>query len=129
MSEKDAEDVRRALKRINIDSNPVELAKFFGFRFLRGWNLYKERKVVKYRSNPGGRIAWIVEGKGRDYQILPNACFCSCDDFYFAVIEDKALVCQHLIAAQLAKTLSSYRVIEVEDVEFNKLTERWREVQ
>jgi predicted nucleic acid-binding Zn finger protein len=46
----------------------------------------KENRVKKYTFKPSGRVVWVVVGKERDYLIMPDAEFCSCDDFYFRVI-------------------------------------------
>jgi predicted nucleic acid-binding Zn finger protein len=66
---------------------------------------------------------WIVVGKEREYIIYPAVGYCQCDDFFFAVMDGKALACQHLIAQRLAEELSDYELVEAEDRLFNSLME------
>lgn len=115
MGEKDYRDVLKALEPISATSDPAKLSKIYGSRFAKAWELLKARAVKKYVFNPSGRVIWIVVGKEREYIIYPAVSFCSCDDFFFAVMDGKALACQHLIAQKLAEELSDYEVIETED--------------
>lgn len=105
----DYKDVLNTLDYISATSDPAELSKVYGSRFNRAWQLLKGRAVKKcvFKS---GMVRWIVEGK-QHYLIYPDVGFCSCDDFYFAVMNGKALACQHLIAQRLAEKLNDY-VIE-----------------
>jgi predicted nucleic acid-binding Zn finger protein len=123
LSEKDYRDVLRALEPISVTSDPAELSKIYGSRFAKAWELLKERAVKKYVFNPSGRVMWIVVGKEREYIIYPAVGYCQCDDFFFAVMDGKALACQHLIAQRLAEELSDYELVEAEDRLFNSLME------
>ena len=116
----------RALEPISVTSDPAKLSKIYGPRFAKAWELLKEKKVKKYMFNPSGRVMWIVVGKEREYIIYPAVGYCDCDDFFFAVMDGKALVCQHLIAQRLAEELSDYDVIEAEDRLFGSLMEDQR---
>lgn len=59
----------------------------FGSRFTKAWGAIKDGRVKKYLFKPSGRIVWIVVGRERDYLVMPAADFCSCDDFYFRVMD------------------------------------------
>jgi predicted nucleic acid-binding Zn finger protein len=104
------------------------LEKMFGSRFLNAWRAVDERRVKKYIFKPSGRVLWIVVGRGRDYLIMPAANFCSCDDFYFNVIDHKIRLCYHLIAQRLAESLKAYDTIEEEDSFYDILMREWRKV-
>jgi len=126
MAEKDSRDTLKMLENIRVDTDPSQLSKIFGHRFILAWELLDKRMARKYVFNPSGREIWAVKGDGREYQILPHAGFCDCDDFYFNVIDDRAVVCKHIIAQRLAETLCDFVVIEVEDAMYSKLMEGWR---
>lgn len=126
MSEKDYRDVLKALESISATSDPAKLAKIYCSRFVKAWELLKERRVKKYVFKPSGKTMWIVVGKEREYIIYPAVGYCSCDDFFFAVMDGKALACQHLIAQRLAEVLCDYETVEAEDQLFNSLMEEWR---
>jgi predicted nucleic acid-binding Zn finger protein len=123
LSKKDYKDVLRALKPISATSDPAKLSKIYGSRFTKAWELLKEKRVKKYVFNPSGRVMWIVVGKEREYIIYPAVGYCQCDDFFFAVMDGKALACQHLIAQRLAQELSDHDVVEAEDRLFHSLME------
>jgi len=126
MRSKDKNNSIMALKNITIDSDPSELAKIYGPRSNRAWELLKSRKIIKYIFRPSGRIRWIVEGRGREYLILPYTKYCDCDDFYFGVVYGESLACQHLIAHSLAVTLNDYKVKAVADSQIDHFMEKWR---
>jgi predicted nucleic acid-binding Zn finger protein len=126
LSEKDYRDVLRALEPISVASDPAELSKIYGSRFTKAWELLKEKRVKKYVFNPSGRVMWIVVGNEREYIIYPAVGYCQCDDFFFAVMDGKALACQHLIAQRLTQELSDYDMVEAEDQLFNSLMEDQR---
>ena len=126
---KDKNDTLGSLNMITIDSDPAVLAKIFGSRFNRAWELLKNRKIIKYVFQPSARIRWIVEGKKREYLILPNTKYCDCDDFIFGIVYGKALACQHLIAHRIAVVLNDYEIKAVEDSQFDFFTKRWRRIE
>jgi len=84
--------------------NLTKLYEVFGQRFVKAFEALKENRVKKYVFKPSGRTVWIVVGKERDYLVMPEAEFCSCDDFYFRVIDKKIHLCYHLIARNWLKT-------------------------
>jgi predicted nucleic acid-binding Zn finger protein len=105
-----------------------ELSEAFGLRFTKAWDTIQEERVKKYVFNPSGRIIWIVVGREREYQIIPVAGFCSCDDFYFRVMDRETNICYHLIAQKLADSLGRYDKIEEEDRLFDCLIDEWKKV-
>jgi len=108
------------------DLNQLSIA--FGSRFTKAWEALQEKRVKKYVFKPSGRIVWIVVGRERDYLIMPAAEFCTCDDFYFRVMDGEVHLCYHLIAQKIATTLKRYDELEENDDLYNSLTEEWRKV-
>jgi predicted nucleic acid-binding Zn finger protein len=111
------------------ETHVIQLTKLFGNRFKNAQESLSEKKVKKYLFQPSGKVVWIVVGKSRDYQIIPLANFCSCEDFYFRVVNNQVYVCYHLLAQKLAKALNVYDVIETLDESYEQLMEKWRAVQ
>ena len=106
--------------------NLTKLYEVFGQRFTRAFEALKENRVKKYVFKPSGRIVWIVVGKERDYLIMPEAEFCTCDDFYFRVLDKEVHLCYHLIAQKLAKILNWYENIEEHDELYDSLMDEWK---
>ena len=112
-------------KRIQ-DADLVKLSAAFGQRFVKAWEALTHKRVKKYVFKPSNRVVWIVVGKGRDYLIMPAADFCTCDDFYFRVMNKQAHLCYHLIAQKLAETLQEYELYEEEDELYDVLMREWK---
>jgi predicted nucleic acid-binding Zn finger protein len=106
----------------------TRLSSIFGARFLKAWEAVGDDRVKFYVFKPSDRVVWIVVGKTRDYLILPDASFCSCDDFFYSVMEGKAFLCYHLIAQQLAEALGRYDRIEEDDELYDVLMAEWKKV-
>lgn len=106
--------------------NLTALYDIFGQRFTRAFEALKENRVKKYIFKPGGRIVWIVVGRERDYLIMPEVDFCTCDDFYFRVLDRQVHMCYHLIAQKLAKNLDWYDTIEEHDELYDSLMNEWK---
>jgi predicted nucleic acid-binding Zn finger protein len=106
--------------------NLTRLYEIFGQRFTRAFEALSENRVKKYAFKPSGRIVWIVVGKERDYLILPEAEFCTCDDFYFRVLDKEVHLCYHLIAQKLAKNLGWHEAIEEHDEIYDSLMSEWK---
>lgn len=106
--------------------NLTKLYEIFGQRFTRAFEALKENRVKKYVFKPSGRTVWIVVGRERDYLIMAEAEFCTCDDFYFRVLDRKVHLCYHLIAQKLAKNLDWYELIEEHDELYDSLMNEWR---
>lgn len=104
------------------------LTKTFGSRFLNAWRAVNEGRVKKYIFKPSGRTVWIVVGRRRDYLVMPAAFFCSCNDFYYNVMDKKAYFCYHLIAQRLAESLGLFDTIEEEDSFYDILMKEWKKV-
>lgn len=105
-----------------------QLSEAFGSRFSKALETLKEKRVKKYIFSPSGRVVWIVVGKEREYQIMPAAGFCSCDDFYFRVMDREAQICYHLISQKMAAALGEYDKVEEEDRLYDCLMEEWKKV-
>jgi predicted nucleic acid-binding Zn finger protein len=104
----------------------AHLKKVFSTRFQKAWKALKEKRVKKYSFSPSGRIIWIVVGRKRDYIVMPAADFCSCDDFYYNIMERKAHFCYHLIAQKISEALGWYDIINDNDNFYNVLMEEWK---
>jgi predicted nucleic acid-binding Zn finger protein len=104
----------------------TRLYEVFGQRFTRAFETLKENRVKKYVFKPSGRIVWIVIGKERDYLILAQADFCTCDDFYFRVLDRQVHLCYHLIAQKIANALGWYETIEERDELYDSLMKEWK---
>jgi predicted nucleic acid-binding Zn finger protein len=106
--------------------NLILLHEIFGQRFTRAFEVLKENRVKKYVFKPSGRIIWIVVGKERDYLLMPEAEFCTCDDFYFRVLDREIHLCYHLIAQKLANILEWYEAVEEHDELYDSLMDEWK---
>lgn len=98
----------------------------FGVRFEKAWRLVSEKRIKHYIFKPSGRTVWIAVGRDSEYQLLPKAGYCSCDDFYFRIINEGGGLCYHLVAQRLAETLNSYEEVSEEDEFFDSLMADWR---
>jgi predicted nucleic acid-binding Zn finger protein len=106
--------------------NLTKLYEIFGQRFTKAFEALKENRVKKYIFKPSGKVAWVVIGKERDYLIIPDAEFCTCDDFYFRVLDREVHLCYHLIAHKIAKNLGWYETIEESDELYDSLMKEWK---
>lgn len=106
--------------------NLTKLHEVFGQRFTKALEALKENRVKKYVFKPSCRGVWIVVGKKRDYLLMPEADFCSCDDFYFRVLDREVHLCYHLIAQKIANILKWYDAIEERDELYDSLMNEWK---
>jgi len=104
----------------------TRLYEVFGQRFAKAFEALKDNRVKKYTFKPSGKVVWVVVGKERDYLIMPEAEFCTCDDFYFRVLDRKVHLCYHLIAQKIANSLGWYEPIEESDELYETLMQEWR---
>jgi predicted nucleic acid-binding Zn finger protein len=104
----------------------TELYETFGQRFIKALEALRENRVKKYAFKPSGKVVWIVVGKERDYLIMPRAEFCSCDDFYFRVLDREIHLCYHLIAQKIADILGWYETIEGDDDLYEAFMKEWK---
>jgi predicted nucleic acid-binding Zn finger protein len=106
--------------------NLTKLYEVFGQRFIKAFEALKENRVKKYVFKPSGRIVWIVVGKERDYLLMPEAEFCTCDDFYFRVLDREVHLCYHLIAQKIANILKWCDALEERDKLYDSLMKEWK---
>jgi predicted nucleic acid-binding Zn finger protein len=106
--------------------NLTALYDLFGQRFTKALDALKENRIKKYTFKPSSRTVWIVIGRERDYLIMPEAEFCTCDDFYFRVLDKKVHLCYHLIAQKIARNLGWYETIEENDELYETLMSEWK---
>lgn len=106
----------------------TQLSIAFGLRFTKAWETLKEERVKKYVFKPSGKVVWIVVGREREYLVMPAADFCSCDDFYFRVMDREVHLCYHLIAQKMAEALAWYDEVEENDNLYDSLMEEWKKV-
>ncbi len=100
----------------------LALQQTFGERFENAEELLHGRKVSRYHFSPSGRIVWSVKGRLGTYQVIPETNFCSCDDYYFRVMDNKKQVCYHYLAQRLAETMGLYESIELPDEKYPSIT-------
>lgn len=106
--------------------NLTDLYDLFGQRFSKALEALKENRIKKYHFRPSNRIVWIVIGREREYLLMPEAEFCSCDDFYFRVLDKKIHLCYHLIAQKIARNLGWYEVVDENDELYQCLMNEWK---
>ncbi len=106
--------------------NLTELFDLFGQRFTKALEALKENRIKKYVFRPSNRVVWIVVGRERDYLLMPEAEFCTCDDFYFRVLDKKAHLCYHLIAQKIARNLGWFEKVEAHDELYDTLMKEWK---
>jgi len=121
----DYKDVLASLARINPE-DPEGNCALFGERYTKAWETVKEDRVKKYVFQPSGKVVWIVVGREREYLIYEKVAYCSCPDFFFAVMDGKAFACSHLIAQRLAESMGWYDLVEERDELLDTLTAEWR---
>ena len=124
----DYRDVLEALEKVR-GLDFIQLASFFGDRGEKAWELLKENRVKLYVFWPSGRAMWIVVGREKEYIIYPAVGYCGCADFYFAVMQGRALVCHHLIAQRLAEKLGWYDPVVEEDGLYDSLMDEWKKIE
>ncbi len=107
-------------------TNLTKLYELFGSRFTKALDALKEGRVKKYTFKPSSRIVWVVVGRERDYLIMPEAEFCTCDDFYFRVLDKKVHMCYHLLTQKIAQNLSWFEAIDAEDESYDMLMNEWK---
>jgi len=103
----------------------AKLLAHFAARFENALSLIEKRRVRKYSFSPSGRVVWAVKGRKAEYQVIPDSNFCSCDDYYFRVIDRRRQLCYHIVAQRLADALGCFVLEELPDSAYNKITKRW----
>jgi predicted nucleic acid-binding Zn finger protein len=108
------------------DAQKSRLAERFADRFKNALALVDKRKVHRYRFKPSGRTIWTVEGRKGVYQVIPEMNFCSCDDYYFRVMDGKKALCYHIIAQKIASALGRFDTSDLKDAQYTRITKQWR---
>ena len=103
-----------------------KLLHLFGDRFIKALQALNEGRVRKNVFSPSGRLIWTVVGEKGEYQILPLATFCSCNDFYFRVLSHETFLCYHLLAQKIAGALDRYVILEKDDGDYSSLLSTFR---
>jgi predicted nucleic acid-binding Zn finger protein len=82
-----------------------------------------QRGFIKYTYNPSMKVVWCVPAKKRpeeEYFIYPKI-YCSCRDFYKAVVLERTRsFCKHILAQVICEALQSYKSVELNDKSFKK---------
>lgn len=79
------------------------------------------RRIV---FKPSRRIVWIVKGRSDEYQVIPEAPFCDCNDFYFRVIGGEKPICYHILAQAISEALGLFEEVELGDREYEGIVGR-----
>ena len=120
---------RAKIKREITREDMNQLSEALGPRFDKAWEALIKLRVKKYVFQPSGRIVWVVLGKEREYLLFPIAEFCSCNDFFFRVMDGEAQICYHLIAQNLAEALEKFEKIEKNDESYDSLMKNWKTIE
>jgi predicted nucleic acid-binding Zn finger protein len=107
------------------EQNKETLSKIFEKRLPPALGLVEAKSVTRYRFKPSGRTVWIVRGRKGDYQVMPESMFCTCDDYYFRVMDNKKQLCYHLVAQQIAEALGKFDTSDQADSRYTELTTKW----
>jgi predicted nucleic acid-binding Zn finger protein len=119
--------VSQELSRTHVltEEQKKHLSKIFEKRLPQALALVDARKVINYRFKPSGRTFWVVKGRKGEYQVMPDSMFCTCDDYYFRVMDNKKQLCYHLVAQQIAEALGQYGVLDFTDSRYGEVTSKW----
>lgn len=93
--------------------------------FAEAYEAVKERRVKKYVFMPGERVRWVVVGKTRDYLVVPTAGFCTCEDFFYRVMNQEKPMCYHLLAVKIAELTEIYTIVEESHEWYEQLMKEW----
>ncbi len=102
------------------------MTKTFDKKFVEAMKLVDQGRVRQVSFTPSGRTVWVVKGRKKDYQVVPQSMFCTCDDYYFRVMGRKKQLCYHLIAQHLAEALNMQARTNLVDSEYAGFTEKWK---
>ncbi len=118
-----SKEIRRT--RALSEEQKQTLSKLFEKRFSQAMALVENGKVTRHRFVPSGRTIWIVKGRKGEYQVMPDSMFCTCDDYYFRVMDRKKQLCYHLVAQQIAEGLGRFVESDLADSKYAEVTSRW----
>lgn len=71
-------------------------------------------------------MVWVVVGKEKDYQVIPSVNYCSCEDFYYRVLNGETALCYHIIAQKISEIAGKFEVITDVDELYEVFMEEWR---
>ena len=98
----------------------------YGKRFVRALRAVEEGRVSEYLFSPSETTKWIVQGKRREYLVIPGV-FCTCRSFYHSVvIEREVQMCYHLLAQAIAETRNQQKRVESTDAERREMSAELR---
>ena len=122
--------ISQELRRTHLltESQRQVLSKVFEKRLPQALAIVEAGKVANYRFKPSGRTVWIVKGRKGEYQVMPESMFCTCDDYYFRVMDKKKQLCYHLVAQQIAEGLGKFVESDLADSKYPDVTSRWNAV-
>ncbi len=120
-------EISQELRRTHLltESQKQVLSKVFEKRLPQALAIVESGKVAIYRFRPSGRTLWIVKGRKGEYQVMPDSMFCTCDDYYFRVMDKKKQLCYHLVAQQIAEGIGKFAMSELADSKYSEVTSRW----
>jgi predicted nucleic acid-binding Zn finger protein len=107
------------------DEQKQALSKVFDKRFPQALALVEARSVSSYRFKPSGRTIWVVKGRKGEYQVMPESMFCTCDDYYFRVMDNKKQLCYHIVAQQIAEAMGQFNSSILPDADYAEVTSKW----
>ncbi|MEM2141643.1 MAG: hypothetical protein QXS20_00915 [Candidatus Thorarchaeota archaeon] len=98
----------------------------YGKRFISALRAAEEGRVLKYQFVPSGVIAWTVQGRKREYLVVPEV-YCSCRSFYQSVVISRQCdVCYHLLAQKIAESRGTFVTKHLDDDARRRLYKSWR---
>lgn len=77
-----------------------------------------EGRVKKHTFTPSGRTVYSVVGRSGDEFIDPEKPFCSCENFFFRVMDGTSETCYHLMAHGIAGEMGRISETRFHDEEF-----------
>jgi len=126
---KEFKDLFTSIAGLSIDEKIKTLRRTLGLRLDEALKIVQQDKVRMYLFKPSGKIVWTVEGREGVYEVIPEAPYCSCDDFYFRVLNGKTSLCYHLIAQGLAEATGKYLTVEKNDSDYNEFISIFRRIR
>jgi predicted nucleic acid-binding Zn finger protein len=118
-----SQELRRT--RTLTDEQKQTLSKVFDKRLPPALALVETRSVSTYRFKPSGRTVWMVKGRKGEYQVMPESMFCTCDDYYFRVMDNKKQLCYHLVAQQIAEAMGQFNSSILSDADYAEVSSKW----
>jgi predicted nucleic acid-binding Zn finger protein len=107
------------------DEQKQTLSKVFDKRLSPALALVEARSVSNYRFSPSGRTVWMVKGRKGEYQVMPESMFCTCDDYYFRVMDNRKQLCYHLVAQQIAEAMGQFNSSNFSDADYAEVSSKW----